>query len=64
MGGTRPWPYLNNGYDLRNGKLWPNERPGIGVDVDTAKLQMIGEYKERYAAIPMIRRPDGSYTNW
>jgi len=64
MGGTRPWPYLNNGYDLRNGKLWPNERPGIGVEVDTTKLQMIGEYKERYAAIPMIRRPDGSYTNW
>ncbi|MBY0506320.1 MAG: mandelate racemase/muconate lactonizing enzyme family protein [Bryobacteraceae bacterium] len=64
MGGTRPWPYLNQGYDLRNGKLWPNERPGIGVEVDTTKLQLIGEYKERYTAIPMIRRPDGSYTNW
>lgn len=64
MGGTRPWPYLNQGYDLRNGKLWPNERPGIGVEVDTSKLQLIGEYNERYAAIPMIRRPDGSYTNW
>ncbi|MBM3784161.1 MAG: mandelate racemase/muconate lactonizing enzyme family protein [Acidobacteria bacterium] len=64
MGGTRPWPYLRNHYDLRNGKLWPNERPGIGVDVDTAQLQLIGEYKERYAAIPMLRRPDGSYTNW
>jgi hypothetical protein len=49
---------------LKNGKLWPNERPGIGVDVDTSKLQMIGEYKERYHAIPMIRRPDGSFTNW
>lgn len=64
MGGTRPWPYLNHHYDLKNGKLWPNERPGIGVEVDTTKLQMIGEYKERYTAIPMIRRPDGSYTNW
>ena len=64
MGGTREWPYLKNGYDFRKGKLYPNERPGIGVDVDTSKLQLIGEYKERYAAIPMIRRPDGSYTNW
>ena len=31
MGGTRPWPYLNQSYDLKNGKLWPNERPGLGA---------------------------------
>jgi L-alanine-DL-glutamate epimerase-like enolase superfamily enzyme len=63
-GGTRQWPYLNRGYDFKNGKLWPNERPGIGVEVDTSKLQLIGEYKERYTMMPLIRRPDGSYTNW
>ena len=63
-GGTRPWPYLNQSYDLRNGKLWPNDRPGLGVEVDTAKLQMIGDYNEHYVLTPMLRRPDGSYTNW
>jgi L-alanine-DL-glutamate epimerase-like enolase superfamily enzyme len=64
MGGTREWPYLRQSYDLKQGKLWPNERPGIGVDVDTSKLQLIGDFTERYTPIPMIRRPDGSYTNW
>lgn len=63
-GGTREWPYLKTAYDFRNGKLWPNERPGVGVEVDTSKLQLVGDYKEPYAAIPMLRRPDGSYTNW
>jgi len=64
MGGTRPWPYLKYGYDMKDGKLWPNERPGIGVEVDTAQLQQIGDYRERYQAIPTLRRPDGSFTNW
>jgi L-alanine-DL-glutamate epimerase-like enolase superfamily enzyme len=64
QGGTREWPYLKTAYDFRNGKLWPNERPGVGVEVDAARLQQIGNYTERYAAIPMLRRPDGSYTNW
>ena len=64
MGGTREWPYLRQSYDLKNGKLWPNERPGLGVDVDVTKLQLVGDYREKYSAIPMLRRPDGSYTNW
>jgi hypothetical protein len=55
---------LNQSYDLKNGKLWPNDRPGLGVEVDTAKLQLIGEYKDPYSLTPMLRRPDGSYTNW
>ncbi|MBL8214224.1 MAG: mandelate racemase/muconate lactonizing enzyme family protein [Bryobacterales bacterium] len=64
MGGTRPWPYLNASYDLKNGKLWPNERPGLGVEVDTSKLQMIGDWNERYTLTPLLKRPDGSFTNW
>jgi hypothetical protein len=55
---------VTQGYDFRDGKLWPNDRPGIGVEVDTAKLQLIGDFKERYTLIPMIQRPDGSFTNW
>ncbi|BDC51170.1 galactonate dehydratase [Bryobacterales bacterium F-183] len=64
MGGTRPWPYLKSHYDLKNGKLWPNDRPGLGVEVDTSKLQQIGDYREAYSLTPMLRRPDGSLTNW
>jgi hypothetical protein len=25
---------------------------------------MIGDYNEHYVLTPMLRRPDGSYTNW
>ncbi|MCX6604541.1 MAG: mandelate racemase/muconate lactonizing enzyme family protein [Acidobacteria bacterium] len=64
MGGTRKWPYLSQSYDLKNGKLWPNERPGLGVEVDTQQLQLIGDHKDRYSLTPMLRRPDGSLTNW
>ena len=42
------WPYLRKSYDLKNGKLWPNERPGLGVEVDTSKLQQVGDYHEKY----------------
>lgn len=63
-GGKRVWPYLNQSYDFKDGKLWVNDRPGIGVDVDIKKLQAIAEYTEHYAPIQYNHRPDGSYTNW
>ncbi len=62
--GDLKWPYLRQGYDFRNGKLWPNRRPGLGVDVDTKQLQMILEVTEHYAGMETYRRPDGSLTNW
>jgi len=64
MGGSRTWPYLTAGSDLRNGKLWPNDRPGLGVEVDTSQLQLIGDYTEHYELTPMLKRRDGSLTNW
>ena len=63
-GGRSKWDYLKQAFDFKDGKLWPNDRPGLGVEVDTTRLQQIGDFKERYTAIPMISRPDGSYTNW
>jgi galactonate dehydratase len=62
--GRRPWPYLPQAYDFHDGKLWPNERPGLGVELDTSKLQLIGDWTERYAPIQLNQRSDGSYTNW
>jgi galactonate dehydratase len=62
--GRHPWPYLPQAYDFHNGKLWPNERPGLGVTLDAGKLQMVGDWTEHYAPIQINHRPDGSYTNW
>jgi L-alanine-DL-glutamate epimerase-like enolase superfamily enzyme len=62
--GRHPWPYLPQAYDFHNGKLWPNDRPGLGVTLDASKLQMVGDWTEHYAPIQLNHRPDGSYTNW
>jgi galactonate dehydratase len=62
--GRRPWPYLPQAYDFHNGKLWSNDRPGLGVTLDTSKLQMVGDWTEHYEPIRINHRPDGSYTNW
>ncbi len=63
-GGRRVWPYLNTHYDFSKGRMLINDRPGIGCDLDPAKLQQIAVWTERYAPIPTLSRPDGSYTNW
>jgi L-alanine-DL-glutamate epimerase-like enolase superfamily enzyme len=62
--GHKAWPYLPQAYDFHNGKLWSNDRPGLGLELDTTKLQMMGDWSERYAPIQLNHRPDGSYTNW
>jgi len=61
---TQGVPYLSKSFDFRNGKLWPNQRPGLGVEFDPSKLTMITEITERAQPIPVYRRPDGSVTNW
>jgi galactonate dehydratase len=62
--GTAKAPHLPECYDFRNGKLWPNRRPGLGVTLDTKPLQLVTEITERSRPIPMLHRPDGSITNW
>ena len=62
--GRKPWPYLPQAYDFHDGKLWSNDRPGLGVTLDASKLQMVGDWTEHYAPIQLNHRPDGSYTNW
>ena len=37
----RPVAYLPDFLDFRNGKVWPNERPGLGVTVDEKQLTFI-----------------------
>jgi galactonate dehydratase len=62
--GDRVYPYLKQGYDFRNGKMWPNDRPGLGVELDLTKLKQIAEYKEYFAPTQLNHRPDGSFTEW
>jgi galactonate dehydratase len=62
--GPRELPHLPQCFDFRNGKLWPNRRPGLGVEFAASRLQMVAEITQHAAPIPTFRRPDGSYTNW
>jgi len=49
--------------ECRNGKVWPNDRPGLGVSVDERQLTFIEAMTEGTPA-PTHRRPDGSLTHW
>jgi L-alanine-DL-glutamate epimerase-like enolase superfamily enzyme len=62
--GSRSFPHLSVGFDFRDGKLRPAESPGLGVEFDPAGAEQVLEVTERYAPIPTLRRPDGSFTNW
>ncbi len=60
----REEPHLPECLDFRNGKLWPNERPGLGVTFDPKQAELLGEFTEYVKTVPTYRRADGSVTNW
>jgi L-alanine-DL-glutamate epimerase-like enolase superfamily enzyme len=62
--GHHNYAHLPECYDFRDGNLWPNRRPGLGVTLDTKPLQLVAEITERKRSNPMFHRPDGSITNW
>jgi len=61
--GERPVPYLSEFLECRNGKVWPNDRPGLGVTVDMAQVKPIEEITTGAPGVT-YRRPDGSLTHW
>jgi L-alanine-DL-glutamate epimerase-like enolase superfamily enzyme len=61
--GDRPVPYMPEFLECRNGKVWPNDRPGLGVSVDEKQLKFIEEMTEGVPGVTH-RRPDGSLTHW
>jgi galactonate dehydratase len=61
--GDRPVPYMPEFLECRNGKVWPNDRPGLGISVDEKQLTFIEAMTEA-APGPTQRRPDGSLTHW
>jgi galactonate dehydratase len=61
----RTLPHLPVCLDFKDGKLYPNERPGLGVELDMKQLKMIAEITEPVTARAQTYfRPDGSITNW
>jgi L-alanine-DL-glutamate epimerase-like enolase superfamily enzyme len=56
--------YLQAGSRFHQGKLWPEARPGLGVEFDPAGVDLVAEITERSTPIPLYSRPDGSFTNW
>ncbi|MDX2021117.1 MAG: mandelate racemase/muconate lactonizing enzyme family protein [Deltaproteobacteria bacterium] len=62
--GPQAKPHLIKSCDFKNGKLYPNDRPGLGVEVDLSKLKMTGEVTKAANDYHVYKRPDGSFTNW
>ncbi len=62
--GVEDLPHLPQHYDFRDGKLWPNPRPGLGVEFDPRRAEMVAEVTQHSRPIPLYQRPDGSVTNW
>jgi L-alanine-DL-glutamate epimerase-like enolase superfamily enzyme len=61
----RTLSYLPQCLDFKDGKLFPNQRPGLGVEVDFKQLTQIAEITEPVTARAQTYfRPDGSITNW
>jgi L-alanine-DL-glutamate epimerase-like enolase superfamily enzyme len=61
--GDRPIDYLPQCLDFRDGKAWPNDRPGLGVTMEPKLLTMISEVTEP-GRKNVYYRPDGSLTHW
>jgi hypothetical protein len=49
--GERPVPYLPEFLECRDGKVWPNDRPGLGVTVDERQLAFVEAITEEPPAL-------------
>ena len=61
-GGTPP-PHISEFVDFKDGKCWPNDRPGLGITLDMAQLDPVAEYTEAIRG-NTYRRRDGSPSHW
>ncbi len=61
--GDRTIEYLPEYVDFKNGKVYPNDRHGLGVTVDLARLTQVGEVTAP-GRRNVFTRPDGSLTHW
>ena len=61
--GTTPPVYLPEFLTFKTGKLYTNERHGLGVTVDFKALTQIGDFDQARPS-NVYSRPDGSLTHW
>jgi galactonate dehydratase len=52
----RPVPYLPEFLEFRNGKVWPNDRPGLGVTIDEKQLMPIETLTQGASGPTYLRR--------
>ncbi|QRQ99529.1 mandelate racemase/muconate lactonizing enzyme family protein [Dyadobacter sandarakinus] len=68
LGGGEPErpPYFNEDFiNFKNGKLYLNDAPGLGVRFDPKKATFVLEVKEKTKfPHPILKAPDGSIHNW
>jgi galactonate dehydratase len=58
-------PHVPVCLDFKQGKLYPNERPGLGVELDLKRLKPVAEITQPVTnRAQTYFRPDGSITNW
>ncbi len=60
----RKLPHLPEWADFKDGKVWPNKRPGLGVTLDKKQLKLVSEVTKPGPPRTTYTRPDGSMTNW
>lgn len=61
----RAIPHVPVCLDFKDGKLYPNDRPGLGVEADFKQLTQIAEFTEPdFERGQLYYRTDGSITNW
>jgi len=61
----RTLPHLPVCLDFKQGKLYPNDRPGLGVEIDLKQLTQIAEFTQAdFQKAQIYYRLDGSITNW
>jgi galactonate dehydratase len=61
----KPVPHVPVFVDFKDGKLYPNDRPGLGVELDMKQLTQIAEITQPVTnRAQTYFRPDGSITNW
>ncbi|MEX0599029.1 MAG: enolase C-terminal domain-like protein [Rhodothermales bacterium] len=62
--GPSPEAHLPETFEFIDGKIRPNDRPGLGVTFDPAEAELVAEITDHDDPIPQFRRPDGSIQNW
>jgi galactonate dehydratase len=61
---NRPIPYLNEFITFKEGKVFTNDRPGLGVSLKLDALRHVATIDRPGANRPTYYRPDGSQFTW